>query len=454
MVTGHAADSLAATDADGSSSGTTVLSVQRDQTVHALETENDPMRPQQWALDKTSFEAAWSVTKGQGVTVAVVDSGVEADHQDLIGSVLPGKDYVDPGGNGDTDPDGHGTFVAGIIAAHVNNGLGIAGAAPGVKILPVRVLNASGGGFASDVANGIIWAADHNARVINLSLGGGQSPGIQQAIEYANSKGDVVLCAGGNNGQAGNAPMYPAAYPQAIAVAAVNSTLSHPALGNTGSYLDVAAPGVGIESTWGSSPTAYATANGTSMATPYASAEAALIIAADPSLSAARVTQILEGTATHIGPGYLFGHGLINPAAALSASAPHPEGLRLARARATSSSAPTAGCARSAARPSTATSAGAALSAPIVASAETPGGKGYWLTGADGAVYSFGNAKYYGSMAGKRLSSPIVGMTATPSGKGYLLLGADGGIFTFGNAHFYGSTGNMHRQRAACSTSP
>ena len=260
--------------------------------------ENDPLRSQQWALDKVSFEKAWAVTHGQGVKVAVVDSGVEADHQELTGSVLPGIDYVKAGSDGRIDPNGHGTHVAGVIAAHVNNGVGIAGAAPDVKILPVRVLDAGGGGVASNVAKGVIWAADHGTRVINLSLGGGEAAGIQQAIQYANSQGDVVLAAGGNNGEAGNAPMYPAAYPEAIAVAAVDTDRSHPAFGNTGNYLDVAAPGVGIVSLWGSSPTAYASATGTSMATPFASAEAALIIAANPRLSSVRVTQILESTAT------------------------------------------------------------------------------------------------------------------------------------------------------------
>ena len=234
------------------------------------------------------------MTRGRGVKVAIVDSGVEAAHQDLVGSVLPGKDYVNPADDGRIDPNGHGTHVAGIIAAHVDNGLGIDGAAPDVHILPVRVLDANGGGDASNVAKGIIWAADHGARVINLSLGGGKSPGIEQAMQYANSKGAVVLAAGGNNGDAGNAPMYPAAYPEAIAVAAVDSSLTHPAFGNTGNYLDVSAPGVGIVSLWGTSPTAYADASGTSMATPYASAEAALIIAATPTLSAARVKQLMD----------------------------------------------------------------------------------------------------------------------------------------------------------------
>ena len=296
VFTGRDATELATRAAHGAA-GPRVISVQPDEKVHALEVsgrENDPLRSQQWALDKVSFESAWSVTRGRGVKVAIIDSGVEAAHQDLVGSVLPGKDYVNPADDGRIDPNGHGTHVAGIIAAHVDNGIGIDGAAPDVHILPVRVLDANGGGDASNVAKGIIWAADHGARVINLSLGGGKSPGIEQAMQYANSKGAVVLAAGGNNGDSGNAPMYPAAYPEAIAVAAVDSSLTHPAFGNTGNYLDVSAPGVGIVSLWGSSPTAYADASGTSMATPYGSAEAALIIAATPTLSAARVKQLMR----------------------------------------------------------------------------------------------------------------------------------------------------------------
>jgi subtilisin family serine protease len=443
VVTGDAADKLVADVAAGRPAPE-VLSVQADQTVSALSAgENDPMRSQQWALDQVSFESSWPVTRGGRVVVAVIDSGVLGTHQDLAGSVLPGIDYIR---DGRIDPNGHGTHVAGIIAAHVNNGVGIAGAAPSVRILPVRVLDAGGGGVASNVAKGIIWAADHGARVINLSLGGGEAPGVEQAIQYANSKRAVVVAAAGNFGDSGNAPKYPAAYPEAIAVAAVDSNLSHPAFSNTGSYVDVAAPGVGIVSAWGSSPTAYASATGTSMATPYVSAEAAMIIAAHGSFSAAKVKQVLEGSARDLGPAGVdrwFGHGLINPHAALVASVPHSKDYgRMGhgywitgsngRVRAFGN-AHFYGDLR-----------GRALSAPIVASARTPNGGGYWLAGADGSVYTFGNAKYYGSMGGRPLNSPIVGMAATPTGRGYILLGADGGIFTFGNAHFYGSTGGMH----------
>jgi len=446
VVTGAAAGQLV-DDAAAGLPTPEVLSVQRDQTVSALSAgENDPLRSQQWALDQTSFEQTWPVTRGGGVIVAVIDSGVLGNHQDLAGSVIPGKDFVQAGSDGRIDPNGHGTHVAGIIAAHVNNALGIAGAAPDVRILPVRVLDANGGGVASNVAKGIIWAADHGARVINLSLGGGQAAGVEQAIQYANSKRAVVIAAAGNAGDSGNAPMYPAAYPEAIAVAAVDSNLQHPAFSNTGGYVDVSAPGVGIVSAWGSSPTAYASATGTSMATPYVSAEAALIYAAHPTFGAARVTQLLEGTARDLGPGGVdpyFGHGLINPHAALVAAVPHAKGFGTkgsgywiassdGRVRAFGN-ARFYGDLR-----------GRALSAPIVASARTPNGGGYWLAGADGSVYTFGNAGYYGSMGGRRLNSPIVGMAATPKGHGYILLGADGGIFTFGDAHFYGSTGGMH----------
>jgi type VII secretion-associated serine protease mycosin len=444
VVTGDAAEHLV-DDAAAGRPGPEVLSVQTDKTVTALDT-NDALSNQQWALDQVPFEATWPVTRGNGIIVAVIDSGVLGNHQDLAGSVLPGKDFVQAGSDGRIDPNGHGTHVAGIIAAHANNGVGIAGGAPDVRILPIRVLDANGGGVASNVAKGIIWAADHGARVINLSLGGGASDGVRQAIQYANAKRAVVVAASGNNGDSGNAPMFPAAYPEAIAVAAVDTNLTHPSFSNHGSYVDVAAPGVGIISSWGTSPTAYASATGTSMATPYAAAAAALIFAAHPSFGAAKVTQLLEGSARDLGPGGVdqyFGHGLINPHAALLRAVPHSknEGTKGSGYWVATADGRVHAFGKAHFYGDL---AGRALSAPIVASARTPNGGGYWLVGADGAIYTFGNAKFYGSMAGRVLNSPIVGMAATPSGRGYILLGSDGGIFTFGNAKFYGSTGGMH----------
>ncbi|HEV7527091.1 MAG TPA: S8 family serine peptidase [Acidimicrobiia bacterium] len=425
-----------------------VLSTEQDQTVRVL-TTNDALRPQQWAFNAVNFESAWRLSTGAGIIAAVVDTGVRASHEDLAGSVLPGIDLaadaasVDPGHNGMVDPGGHGTHVAGIIAAHPNNGVGVAGAAPGVKILPVRVLDASGSGSSSDVADGIIWAADHGARVINLSLGGGPSPGMQVAIQYARSKQVVTFAAAGNSYLNGNQPTYPAAYPEAIAVGAIDQSLQHASFSNTGSYVDLAAPGDGIWSTYGSGNAQYALMSGTSMATPYATATGALVLGANPKLTAAQLTNALESTASDLGaPGHdsTFGSGLINPRGALLATSTEKinrgtkgNGYWIVTA---DGQVRTYGGARF-----YGDLRGKRLSASIVAASHTPDGKGYWLVGADGAVYSFGNAQYRGGLRGHRLNSPIVGMASAPRGMGYILLGRDGGVFAFGSAHFYGSTG-------------
>src|SRR5450755_613526 len=164
VVRFRAADAAAAAsfEAEGAGQGE-VVGI--DSPVHALDL-GDPFRSSQWALDAVGFPDAWALTRGAGVTVAVVDSGVLGNHEDLAGAVLQGTDFVSPGGNGWDDQDSHGTFVGGLIAAHVGNGLGIAGAAPGVKILPVRVLDGGGEGSSANVAAGIVYAADHGARVI------------------------------------------------------------------------------------------------------------------------------------------------------------------------------------------------------------------------------------------------------------------------------------------------
>ncbi len=427
-----------------------VLTTEQDEKVHLLST-NDALRPQQWAFTAVDFESAWKISNGAGVTVAVVDTGVLGTHEDLTGSVLPGIDLADDAASdthhdGQYDPAGHGTHVAGIIAAHPNNRVGIAGAAPGVKILPVRVLDASGSGNSSDVADGIIWAADHGAKVINLSLGGGPSPGMQIAMQYARSKQILTFAAAGNSYQDGNTASYPAAYPEAIAVAAIDQNRRHAAFSNTGSYVDIAAPGDLIWSTYGQGHAQYALMSGTSMATPYATATAALVLGENPTLGASDLANALEASATDLGsPGRdsVFGYGLINPRGALVAESPDRanggtkgHGYWVATA---DGHVRTFGAAHF-----YGDLTGHAFWAPIVAAARTPSGKGYWLVGANGAVYSFGDAKFLGGLQGKHLNQPIVGMAATPKGMGYILLGRDGGIFSFGNARFYGSTGAIH----------
>lgn len=274
-----------------------VLSISVDRRVHAL--AGDPGRSQQWALDRLRAESVWRFSTGVGVRVAVVDTGVRASHPDLSGQVLPGEDLVGAG-DGRTDPNGHGTHVAGIIAAVRGNGRGIVGLAPRSKILPVRVLDAGGSGWDSDVANGIVWAADHGASIINLSLGGSAaSSAMQTAVSYARSRGTVVVAAAGNHRQDGSPPSYPAAFSGVMAVAATKPGDGVTYFSNRGSYLDVAAPGQSVLSTV--PPSTYASWSGTSMASPYAAATVALVRSVAPGLSGDQSAAAVTGTAKDLG---------------------------------------------------------------------------------------------------------------------------------------------------------
>jgi hypothetical protein len=262
-------------------------------------------------------------------------------------------------------------------------------------------------------------------------------------MQYALAKNVVVIAAAGNNYENGNLPMYPGAYPEAIAVAAVDSNLQRASFSNTGSYVDVSAPGKGVTVLWGTGWNAYAGADGTSFAAPYAAAAAALIISQNPALNAATVTDLLESTTDDLGaPGVdaWYGHGLIHPQRALIKGLLRPPGWNTKGKGYWTVSAEgqvhTFGAAGF-----YGDLRGVPLAAPVVASARTPTGKGYWLASADGGIFAFGDARFYGSMGGRRLNQPIVGMAATPSGRGYLLLARDGGVFAFGDARFYGSTG-------------
>lgn len=263
----------------------------------------DPLAPQQWGL--TTLHAD-QVGSAAGQVVAVVDTGVDAGHPDLAGVVLAGTDFVAPGGDGTTDPNGHGTHVSGIIAADANNGIGGAGLAQGAKILPVRVMAADGTGWDSDVAAGVSWAADHGASVINLSLGGPtESSVMDAAVQYALGRGVSVVVAAGNDGDNGNPVEWPAADPGVLAVGAVDVSGVRPSWSSTGSFVSLVAPGVDILSTvpvTSTNPSGYATWSGTSMATPFVTASVALLRAAQPALTVAEVRQRLMASADDLGP--------------------------------------------------------------------------------------------------------------------------------------------------------
>ncbi len=231
------------------------------------EVVDDPLYPQQWALPVIGAPYAWAETPADAptVTVAVIDSGICLEHPDLAGRILPGFDFVE---DDDTPQDdfGHGCGVSGIIAANTNNQIGMAGVAPNAMVMPLRVLDAYGIGTYSDVAAAIVYAADNGAEIINLSLGGANpSTVLENAVNYADTYGVMVIGAAGNTGQA--SVLYPAAYDSVIAVGSVDFDLQQSSFSNYGPQIDLWAPGRDILTT--TNANGYATMSGTSFAAPY-----------------------------------------------------------------------------------------------------------------------------------------------------------------------------------------
>ena len=259
-----------------------------------------------WPLANPLFPDAWDLTTGvSSVIVAVVDSGVQSGLPDL-GTLTAGYDYV----NGDSDPaddNGHGTSVAGIIAAQGNNGIGIAGVCWKCEIMPVKVLNSHGSGTDSWVASGIIWAVDHGADVINMSLGGpDSSTTLQDAVDYALANGVVVVAAAGNDGT--TALNYPAAYSGVISVGAVDASNTGYTWSNHGSWVQVDAPGLTTSTGLNGS---YVSFEGTSAATPFVSGLAGLARSYNSSASASSVVSAIEQSAQLLTSGNSV-HGLID----------------------------------------------------------------------------------------------------------------------------------------------
>jgi type VII secretion-associated serine protease mycosin len=269
-----------------------------------------------------SIESAWTCARGAGTTVAVVDSGVRGTHPDLDGRVSAGASVLDLSpvvvGDGDVDPAGHVTHVAGIVAAGAGNGIGTEGVAPEASILPVRVLDATGTGYDTDVATGIVWATDHGADVINLSLvQPDPSTALETAVTYAVSHDVVVVAAAGNDGPTGPAS-YPAADDDTITVASYQQDGAISPFSTAGAYVDVAAPGTSILSTLNDGGWGYK--SGTSMATPQVAGTVALMRSEHPTETAAQIRAHLLATADDAGaPGVdpSFGWGRVDPARAV-----------------------------------------------------------------------------------------------------------------------------------------
>jgi len=297
-----------------------VEAAEEDSVARAFFTPNDPKYAEQWHMQRAGAEKAWEYACGEGVTVAVVDTGIACydgggfmKGTDLLGTTcVAGYNFVDKNDIA-ADDQGHGTHVAGTIAQTTNNGVGVAGLAHCAKLMPVKVLSARGWGTMADVAEGIRWAADHGANVINLSLGSSsKSPVVEKAVHYAYQHGVVVVAAAGNSGKSVG---FPAAYDGVIAVSATDKNDAIAWFSSRGPEVAIGAPGVGITQQticeagknkceqWG-------VFNGTSMASPHVAAAAALLVGQGVT-NPDSVKAILQSTAAAKEDKNLFGAGIL-----------------------------------------------------------------------------------------------------------------------------------------------
>jgi thermitase len=304
---------------------------ERDGLAEAVMLPNDPilLSGEEWHISRVGASEAWNVTVGRpDVIVAVLDSGITAGHPDLAGHLLPGFDFVG-NDNNPADDFGHGTAVAGVIAASGNNGSGVAGIAFGCSLLPVKVVDSSGFAAYSTVAQGIRFAVDQGARIINLSVAGSASSiTMQEAINYAWERNVIVVAAAGNNGTA--ELQYPAACEHVLAVSATEPDDSRAAFSAYGNHIGLSAPGENIWTTQRDLGNPYGVWRGTSFSSPLVAGAAALVASANVSLSNTQIVSLLEESADDLGtPGFdpLFGFGRVNAFRAVSMAVPESRGL-------------------------------------------------------------------------------------------------------------------------------
>ena len=273
-------------------------------------------------LKQMRMGVAWDVTKGTTAkTIAILDTGIDLDHPEFSGRRRTGYNAFTNGTNV-ADDSGHGTVVAGIAAAATNNGRGIAGAAWNAGILPVKVMNANGEGTDANIAEGITWAVDHGATVLNLSLGGpGASAVLKSAVDYALSRDRVVVVAAGNEGS--DVPSYPAAYKGVLAVTATDAQSNFAWFSNHGWWVDVAAPGMGIVGPINGPGEEYVIGDGTSFAAPLVAGVAFLVRVKNPTWTQSQVLWRIRSTSRDMGPSGIdpfYGQGRIDAAAALGSA--------------------------------------------------------------------------------------------------------------------------------------
>jgi len=266
-----------------------------DGVVHMQQATNDTYFGSEWHLAKIGAPAAWDLATGAGVTIAVLDTGVDSTHPDLAARIVPGWNTYDNNSN-TADVYGHGTKVAGAAAAIGNNSVGVTGVAYDAKIMPMRISDTSGYiTYYSMVANAVTWAADHGARVANISYGVENVAAVQSAAQYMRNKGGVVVTAGGNAGtldaSANTTTM--------ITVAATDANDARASFSTYGAPIDLSAPGVGIYTTTNGG--GYGAVNGTSFSSPITAGVVALMFSANPALKPDQIDSILASTALDLG---------------------------------------------------------------------------------------------------------------------------------------------------------
>lgn len=366
------------------------------------------VRDQQWHLDTMGAEKIWQLSTGKGVTIAVIDSGVEDTHPDLQGQIIDGKDLA-PGAGGDehTDVEGHGTSMAGVIAGtgKANGGAGAFGLAPGVKILPVRLPAPDQNGSAADsdaqfnklAPEAIRFAADSGAKVINISQGAKSgSPELTNAVKYALDKGALVFASVGNTGDKGNAVEYPGATPGVVGVGAVDQKLTRIPMSQFGLQVDIVAPGKDIVAACDKG--GVCKSSGTSDATALASAAAALIWSKHPDWTNNQVLKVMLNTIAAPTEGDkrndYIGYGAIRPLRALKTPGdPGPADVRpIDDLDATASEPPSAVPSAGASSAAPSASSDAPAPAATQAAGEDGGDTGLWIGLGIGAVVLIGAA--------------------------------------------------------------
>lgn len=296
--------------------------VEPDYYAHTASDPNDPSYISQWHLRQIGSSLAWTVTTGSAaVVVAVIDSGVYGQHPDLASKIVPGWNFVK--GNADTsDVLGHGTAVAGTVAAATNNGIGVAGVNWASRVMPLVAVDPDDFAAYSDIAAAIQYAVDRGVRVINVSIGGTNSSStLQKAVDYAWNKGALVFASAMNSSVSD--PYYPAACVHAVAVSATDSNDHLASFSNFGSWITLSAPGTNILTTMNGG--GYGYWSGTSFASPIAAGVAALILAANPALTNDAVLALMKNTADRVGAqefNTYFGWGRVNAYRAVLAAEP------------------------------------------------------------------------------------------------------------------------------------